>query len=161
MKETQQLANRIRGVILNGKWIANTNMKEQIIDLNWEKATSKVHNFNTIAALTFHIHYYIAGITQVLEGGTLDIRDKYSFDLPPITSQKDWQCLINKLCIDTERMASLVEQLPLTKLDAIFEKEQYGNYRQNINGMLEHSYYHLGQIVLINKLLNTQILNKQ
>ena len=54
------LANRIREVLLNGKWIANTNFKEQIINVNWEKAVQKIGNINSIAMLTFHINYYLS-----------------------------------------------------------------------------------------------------
>jgi len=45
--------------------------------------------------------------------------------------------------------ASLVEQLPQSKLSEIFAEEKYGNYYQNIHGIIEHSHYHIGQIVLI------------
>ena len=31
MSQSQQIANRLREVLLSGKWIANTNYKEQII----------------------------------------------------------------------------------------------------------------------------------
>lgn len=41
-----------------------------------------------------------------------------------------------------------------TKLNAYFVEEKYGSYYRNIDAMIEHSYYHLGQIVLINKILN-------
>lgn len=36
--------------------------------------------------LTFHIDYYLKGLIQVMDGGELEIRDKYSFDLPEIKS---------------------------------------------------------------------------
>jgi len=35
----------------------------------------------SIAALTFHINYYVAGVLNVFQGGKLEIRDKYSFDM--------------------------------------------------------------------------------
>jgi len=38
-----------------------------------------------------------------------------------------------------------------------FTDEKYGTYQRNLIGILEHSYYHLGQIVLIKKLLKTQM----
>ena len=38
-------------------------------------------------------------------------------------------------------------------LNIDFVDEKYGTYSRNINGILEHSYYHLGQIVLIKKLV--------
>jgi uncharacterized damage-inducible protein DinB len=153
MEPSKQLANRLREVILHGVWIANTNFQAQLSDLSWEQATTKVGNLNTIAALTFHIHYYIGGILNVLEGGTLDIRDKYSYDLPPIRTQEDWEQLMNKLWDDTERFAAIVEEMPAEKLASAFVDEKYGNYGRNIDGMIEHSYYHLGQIALIKKLL--------
>jgi len=39
------------------------------------------------------------------------------------------------------------------ELDAIFVLEKYGTYRRNIEGMIEHAYYHLGQISLIKKMI--------
>ncbi len=153
MNPSIQLANRFREVILNGTWVANTNLKAQLADVDWMQATHKIGNLNTIAALTFHLHYYIGGILNVLKGGSLDIRDKYSFDMPPVTSEDDWQNLLSKLWRDAEMFAEKVEQLPLEQLDAYFVDPKYGNYRRNIDGMIEHSYYHLGQISLIKKLV--------
>ena len=153
MTPSAQLANRFREVILNGRWVANTNFKAQLSGVSWEQATRKVGSLNTIAALTFHIHYYIAGILKVFEGGALDIRDKYSFDMPPIQSQQDWDKLRDSLWRDAERFADLVEQMPEARLQAVFVDEKYGAYQRNIDGMIEHSYYHLGQISLIRKLV--------
>ncbi len=34
--------------------------------------------------LTQHVNYYISGVLNVFDGGTLDIRDKLSFDFPAI-----------------------------------------------------------------------------
>ncbi len=152
-KATTQLANRFREVILNGTWIANTNLKDQISDLTVEQVTAKVDTLNTIATLTFHLHYYIAGVLQVLEGGSLDIRDKYSFDHPPYESQADWENLLTQLWHDAEKFADLVEKMPRNRLKKPFFDEKYGDYLRNIDGMIEHSYYHLGQIVLIKKLI--------
>ncbi len=155
MKSTTQIANRFREVILNGLWIANTNFKAQLSDISWEQATQKIGNLNTIAALTFHIHYYIAGVLNVLKGGTLDIRDKYSFDLPPIESQEDWEKLLHNMWNDAEQFADLIEEMPDEKLSEDFVDRKYGTYQRNIDGMIEHSYYHLGQISLIKKMLLT------
>ncbi|HLV51381.1 MAG TPA: hypothetical protein VKY44_05440 [Flavobacterium sp.] len=151
--QTYQIAHRFREVILNGTWIANTNYKDQLSGLYWEIATKKINSLNTIAVLAQHIHYYILGILNVFNGGTLDIKDKYSFDFPPIQSQNQWEEFLNKFWNDTERFAVFVEQMPEEKLNDVFVDEKYGTYRKNIESMIEHSYYHLGQIVLIKKLL--------
>lgn len=148
-----QIASRFREVILDGRWIANTNFKDQISGLDWQQATAKIGDLNTIALLTFHIHYYIAGILNVLRGGSLDIRDKYSFDMPPVASQDDWDHLLSRLWADAEAFAALVEQMPETQLDQTFVDEKYGTWRRNIDAMIEHAYYHLGQVTLLRKMV--------
>ena len=45
--------------------------------------------------------------------------------------------------------------MPEEELSQGFVDEKYGTYSRNIDGMIEHSYYHLGQIVLIKKLINS------
>ncbi len=154
MSSTSQLAKRFREVMLDGLWIANTNFKDKLSDVTWEQATTKIGSLNTIAMLTFHIDYYIAGLVNVFEGGDLEIRDKYSFDLPVIDSQEQWEQLLNKLWNDSEKFTKLLEQMPDSKMNEVFVDEKYGTYLRNIDGMIEHAYYHLGQITLIKKLLN-------
>ena len=155
MKSTDALASRFREVILNGTWIANTNYKQQLTGLPWQVATAKLENLNTIALLAQHIHYYIKGVKQVFEGGPLDIKDQYSFDFPPIESQEAWDDFLNLFWNDAEAFALLIEQLPVEKLEKSFVDEKYGTYLRNIDGMIEHCYYHLGQIVLLKKMITT------
>lgn len=153
MENSNQLANRFREVILSGKWIANTNFKDQLSDVTWEEATTKIGSLNTIAALAYHINYYIGGILQVFAGGPLDIRDKYSFDLPEIKSKEAWEDQLRTMWDNAEKFAGFVETMPDGKLEAVFVDEKYGNYRRNIEGVIEHSYYHLGQVSLLKKMI--------
>ena len=46
-----------------------------------------------------------------------------------------------------------IEEMTEDALDDIFVDEKYGSYARNIEGVIEHSYYHLGQISLIKKIL--------
>ena len=157
MTKTQYLADRLREVLLNGKWIANTNFKEQLLSITWEQAITKVENLNTIALLTFHINYYLKGLLNVFQGGKLDIRDQYSFDLPEIRSASDWTTLLNDFLTNAELFAQQVEQMEESLLEQPFVDEKYGSYRRNIEGVIEHSYYHLGQVSLIRKMIAEQI----
>jgi len=152
MTRNLSLANRVREVLLNGHWIANTNFKDQILSVSWEQATQKVDNLNTIALLTFHINYYLQGLLNVFKGGALEIRDKYSFDLPEIQSETDWNTLVNNFLNNSEQFANHVEQMADDMLDQPFVDLKYGTYLRNIEGVIEHSYYHLGQVSLIKKM---------
>lgn len=101
----QQLANRFREVILNGTWIANTNFRNQLESLNYEIAIAKIDSLNTIAILAQHIHYYIDGVKNVFDCGNLEIKDMYSFDFKPITSQNQWEKFLNQFWNDAEEFA--------------------------------------------------------
>jgi len=153
MESSIQIANRFREVLLNGKWIANTNYKDLLSTVTWQEATFKIGSLNTIAALAYHINYYIAGILPVFAGGPLEIRDKFSYDLPPIQSVEDWGNLLNDMWVNAEQFADQVERMSDQQLAANFVKEEYGSYRRNIEGVIEHSYYHLGQISLLKKMI--------
>jgi uncharacterized damage-inducible protein DinB len=121
--------------------------------VTWQQATTKVDGFNTIAALVYHIHYYVRSVLEVLEGKPLNAKDAYSLDCPAIDCQKDWENLLDKTRTDAEKFADLVAKLPESKLWETFSEEKYGNYYRNLHGIIEHTHYHLGQIVLLKKML--------
>ncbi|MEQ8712146.1 MAG: hypothetical protein RIC80_03965 [Cyclobacteriaceae bacterium] len=156
MKSSTQLADRFKEVVLTGKWVANTNLKEQLSDVTLRQAMQQIGDLNTIASLTYHLNYYIAGVLHFFETGKLKIRDKYSFDLQPLASEDDWHDLKEQLWSNAEHFADHVAHMSEEQLDSEFVKKEYGDYRRNIDAMIEHCYYHFGQIVLIKKLLKAR-----
>jgi hypothetical protein len=152
MKLTEQIARQFRDVHYGGNWTAS-NLKDNLADITWQQAIVKRYSFNTIAALVYHMNYYVNAVLNVLEGKLLDASDKYSFDLPPLLSSGDWEKLLNKTWADAEKFARLIEQLPEAKLWEDFSGGKYGNCYRNICGVNEHVHYHLGQIVFIKKIL--------
>jgi uncharacterized damage-inducible protein DinB len=153
MSPSIQLANRFREVMLDGTWVANTNYQQQLSDVNCQQAVAQIDSLNTIAALTFHINYYISGVLNVLRGGSLDIRDKYSYKMPAVTSDTDWENLKQTLLSNASQFAQAVEQLSDEKLNSVFVDSKYGTYHRNIDALIEHAYYHLGQITMLKKLI--------
>ena len=151
MNLPEQIAKHFRQIYFGGNW-TSVNLKETLADTDWQQATRKMFSLNTIAALVYHTNYYVSEVMKVLKGEPLNAHDKFSFDCPPIESQDDWAKLLDKTWTDAENFASLVEQLPEDKLWETFAGEKYGNYYRNLHGIIEHTHYHLGQIVLIKKL---------
>jgi hypothetical protein len=152
MHLTGQIAKQFRDVHFGGNWTAS-NLKDNLTDITWQQATTKVYSFNTIGALVYHMNYYVSAVGKVLQGEPLNASDKYSFDMTPILSQTDWEKLLDKTWADVENFAILIEQMPESRLWEIFSETKYGNYYRNIHGVIEHIHYHLGQIVLIKKIL--------
>lgn len=151
IKRSHYLSERLKEVFIDGTWIANTNYQDQLRDVTREVATTKIASLNTIAALTYHINYYLEGLIKVLEGGPLNISDQYSYDVPELYEEKDWTIIKNHLITNAERFISLVHGLSDEALQMPFIRSEYGTYERNIEGVIEHSYYHLGQIVIIKK----------
>ena len=152
MNLTKQIAKHFRDVHFGGNW-TSVNLKDSLADVTWQQATTQVYSLNTIATLVFHMNYYVSAVLKVLQGEPLNAHDKYSFDHPPIRSQEDWEKLLDKTWSDAENFANLIEQLPGSKLGETFSDEKYGNYYRNLHGIIEHIHYHLGQIVLVKKIL--------
>ncbi len=151
MNLSTQLAKQFREVYFGGNWTWS-NMKENLGDVNWEEATTQVGSLNTILKLTYHIHYFVSVTLKVLEGGPLDGHDKFSFDHPFITTDRDWAAFLETVWANGEKFAALVEKLPEEQLWETFCDEKYGTYYRNIQGIIEHTHYHLGQIAIVKKL---------
>ena len=146
------IAKQIREVHFGSNW-TDVNLQDTLKGLTWQQSITKVHDFNTIAALVYHINYFTVAVVKVLEGGPLTSSDKYSFDLPPVQSEEDWEILKNKNWKDAERLAELVENFPAARLEEDFTDKKYESYYKNFQGIIEHGHYHLGQIVLIKKVV--------
>lgn len=153
MNVSALLAKHLRDVYSGGNWTC-VNMKESLAGVTWQDAITKVHTFNTIATLVHHIHYYVVAQIQVLKSGQLNAKDELSFAHPPINAEADWEQMLEKVFADAEILASHIEQLPQTIFIQPFTDEKYGTYYRNLQGMIEHTHYHLGQITLIKKLIS-------
>lgn len=152
------IASRLREVFLNGHWIAGTNYKEQLHNLNWHEAIFEIKNLNTIASLTYHINYYLEGLLNAFETKKLAISDKHSFSLNKINSKSDWDHLVTRFLANAETFVITVEAMDEKKLDQAFIDKKYGTLQRNLEGVIEHSYYHLGQLVLIRKIIYKSVI---
>jgi hypothetical protein len=152
MNLPQHAAKHFRDVHFGGNW-TSVNLKDSLADVNWQLAGTQVYSCNTIAGLVFHIHYYTSAVLKVLQGEPLNAHDKFSFYMPPIQCREDWENMLNKVWTDAEKFASLVEQMPEHRMWENLDDEKYGTWYRNIHGIIEHTHYHLGQIVLIKKIL--------
>lgn len=146
----KQIAKTIREIYFGGNWTWSS-IKPQLADVTWQEAIHQIEGFNSIAVLLCHLHYYVAQISGVLKGGKLEGKDALSFTHPPISSDKEWKELQDRIWLEAEAFAILVEQMDESLLPTIFEQEKYGTYYRNLEGLVSHAHYHLGQIVVLKK----------
>ena len=146
------LAKHFRAIHFGGNWTAS-NLRDQLANVSYKDATTKISDCNTILALTFHVSYYVSGVLEVFNNKPLEIRDKFSYDYPEITSESEWQNLLETVWNNAEALAKHIEALTEAQLWQDFTDPKYGNYYSNITGIIEHTHYHLGQIALLKKLI--------
>lgn len=151
MHLTENLATHFEQVITGGNW-THANLKSVIEDITWEQASQKVGDCNRIVDLVFHLDYYVAGGIRVLEGGPLDIHDKFSFD-HTIAGAAEWEAFKITFFANATKYKKLLENLEDKKMSAPYVLEKYGTYLRNILGLIEHHHYHLGQIVILKKIV--------
>lgn len=60
---------------------------------------------------------------------------------------------MDEFVCNAEKFINHVENMDNNLLTQPFVKEEYGSYLRNIEAQIEHSYYHLGQVSLIKKLI--------
>lgn len=153
----RQLATHLREVHLGGNW-CEVNFKQQLQDLSVAEINDKSYSTNSILTLCYHTHYYVKVLGKVLSGEPLNSRDEESFVHPEISTEQEVQGL-SKMIIDTaESTAKLLEKMDANQLSSFFGSEKYGSIFRNAFGIIEHLNYHLGQIVLIKKLLRKQTI---
>lgn len=152
MNSPKQLAKHLHDVFFGGNWTVS-NLHDNLEGITIQQAIAQVNGFNTIASLTFHIHYFVKVATRVLEEGILEGNDKLSFNHPSINSQEDWDDLKKEVFTAAEKFSKQVAELPENKLFEDFTDEKYGSYYRNILGIIEHTHYHLGQIALTRKVV--------
>lgn len=150
MQETEnpiakQLAKNLRDVHFGGNWTF-VNLKETLKDINRNMAVFKTGEQHSVAALVYHIHYFIKTLNTVLEDNKLEGNDKLSFDHPAINSDEEWNEFLQKVWLAATKCARLLEAFPDKKLNEDFIDKKYGTYYRNIAGIIEHTHYHLGQI---------------
>lgn len=153
MIESKQITKRFREIFLDGNWVVSTNLYTQISTISWNDVKKQYPNIKSIEEIAYHIHYYIKGILDVLEGGTLSIKDKYSSDFTLSNSELEWKNFVNKYKQDCERFSEILDTMNDVDFQKDFFNHQYGTYLLNINALIEHGYYHLGQIILIKKMM--------
>lgn len=111
----KQMAQQLRQVHLGGNW-TGSHLKDKLTDVSWQQATFQVDSFHPIATLVSHMNYYVVAVLKVLQGGPLDAHDQFIFHHPPVTSQDDWEGLVENTLRNAKAVAVLIEPLAETQL---------------------------------------------
>jgi uncharacterized damage-inducible protein DinB len=155
MKLTDHIAQHVIDVHTGDNW-TDVNIKNTLENISLQEAVAVTNaSVNTIAALLHHITFYNEVALERLKGNNPFIGSSNGFDVPDLNEEKDWMELKKRNVESAQNLAEAIKEFPETKL---FEQILPGSsiVYKTLHGVIEHSHYHLGQIVIIKNLLRFQ-----
>ncbi|MGG9971930.1 DinB family protein [Ferruginibacter sp. SUN002] len=132
-------------------WIG-VNFKTALQGLNAEKAGSRnIENGNSIWMLVSHIIYWRTTVVNRLEG-TLDTPPFRDFTLPEAFTDETWKQSLKDFESTYHLLIKTIKHFNEKKLQEPSPKNGQ-TYYDLIMGCLQHDAYHLGQIILLKKIV--------
>ena len=148
MTLAQHLGKHFRQAYFGGSF-TERNLREELSDMPLAVAQRRTAGGNSVVALVYHLHFYVRGVASVLGGGPLDTRDAASWQTPAIDTEDEWRAFVTQVLAEGEAFAKTLEALPEEELWKPFYRPTNAPTLTNALGVLEHVYYHLGQVVLL------------
>jgi uncharacterized damage-inducible protein DinB len=146
------IAQHVIDVTEGGNW-TDVNIADTIRDISVEEANRRTPaSPNTIASLLYHLSYWNRVMMQRMKGVKVAVPESNGFDVPELRTDHDWGNLKNDLFDSSRQLAEAIRAFDETKLmDPILP--EYSSVYKNLQGTVEHLHYHLGQIVILKKLV--------
>jgi len=152
MNITDAIASHITECFEGENW-TGVNISGTLKEVTWQQAQQQTPaSQNTIASLLHHLYYWNGIMLQRINGINPPVPEANGFDVDELKNENDWNELKEKTHQSFLQLANAVNNFPEEKL---FETSPTGksSYYKNFQGIVEHAHYHLGQIVIIKKLV--------
>ena len=156
MKITELIAQHLLDVHEGNNW-TEVDIASTLDDITLYEATMHTQaSPNTIASLLHHITFWNRVMVQRTQGRVVQVNDANGYDHLPLQTGEDWQHLKDDNIQSARELANAIRQFDETKLlEPILPN--YSTAYKNLQGSVEHVYYHLGQIVILKKLIRNTI----
>ena len=150
MTLAQHLGKHFRQAYFGGSF-SERNLRDELAGMSLPAARRTTAGGNSVVALVYHLHFYVRGVASVLAGGPLDTRDEASWETPDFQTEAAWRAFVTRTLEEGEAFAKTLEALPEEELWKPFYSSANAPTLTNALGILEHVYYHLGQVVLLGR----------
>ena len=155
MKITNEIAMHIQDCFNGENW-TGVNIADTLSDVNWQQAQQQTAaSKNTIASLLHHLYYWNGILLQRINGNDPVVPETNGFNVDELKNENDWNELKEKAHQSFIQLANAVKNFPQEKLSSTYAAGK-SSYYKNLQGIIEHAHYHLGQIVILKKLVFSQ-----
>lgn len=155
---SRRIAKQFRSIYIDGTR-TYPSFQDQLTDVDWEMAIARIGGIQNIATLTHQLGLLVKEGIDLMEGKDPEEESDTVLN-PPFAGANAWHHYKVSVIREGESFAQLLEQLPDHQLWQMYGSAEYGTYYENLYGIVEKTYYHLGQIVLIKKLIKLKSLGQ-
>ncbi|MFQ6602575.1 DinB family protein [Flavobacterium sp. C3NV] len=152
MSESKRVSNLYQSIYNGNPWLEVT-LANTLENVTAEQAYRKINpNLNTIWEIVNHLIQWRRNILRRVQGEIITTPD-HNYFVPILdSSEASWEQSLQSLAKSQEMWNACLSDFN----DADFEKIDQNNnhnFYEDIHGIIQHDVYHLGQIVILKKLL--------
>ena len=153
MKETQRISRLFSNLYNGSPWI-DVEILNTLDTITPEIAVKKLKpETNSIWEIANHLIAWRENVLERVKGKVITT-PIYNYILPvAVASETAWQELLQRLEQSQRHWISFLEDFDEKDFDTTYPNNGM-NYYEHIHGIIQHDCYHLGQIVLLTKLLS-------
>ncbi|MEO6173644.1 MAG: DinB family protein [Flavobacterium circumlabens] len=152
MSENKRISNLYQSIYNGNPWLEVT-LSHTLENVTAEQAYRKVNpNLNTIWEIVNHLIQWRRNILRRVQGETVVAPD-HNYFVPILdSSEAAWEQSLQSLAKSQELWNAFFEDFNDSDLEKIYVDNNH-TYYEHIHGIIQHDVYHLGQIVILKKLL--------
>ena len=152
MSESKRVSNLYQSIYNGNPWLEVT-LANTLENVTAEQAYRKINpNLNTIWEIVNHLIQWRRNILRRVQGEIITTPN-HNYFVPILdSSEASWEQSLQSLAKSQEMWNACLSDFN----DADFEKIDQNNnhnFYEDIHGIIQHDVYHLGQIVILKKLL--------
>jgi uncharacterized damage-inducible protein DinB len=151
MSELRRFEKLIKDHFDGHPWI-DVSLMDTLSDISAEEASTKVGNLNTIWQIVLHITEWKRSIIARLSGILSPAPAHNHIYAVEFCSDEAWDEAIEDLSDAHHELLKMLTIFDVEKFDHIYAPNGL-SYYEHLNGALQHDVYHLGQIVILKRMV--------
>jgi len=152
MSELVRLKKLLNDHFDGSPWL-DVNIMDTLKDLTSSQAAKKIDHLNTIWQIVNHVIAWRETNLQRLKSQLPPAPANNFFEEIKDTSEKEWRTTLNKLERSQYNILFFISSSKDSMLEKIYTPNDF-TYYEHLQGILQHDAYHLGQIILLKKLIS-------
>jgi uncharacterized damage-inducible protein DinB len=138
--------------LYHGRPWLEVNLVDTLANLTPAQAATKVGRANSIWEILVHLIEWRKNVLQRVQGEVLKSPSNNYFAPIEDQSESNWQATLAQLAQTQQQWVAFLRKFDLQTLNQLYPVNQL-TYYEHIQGILQHDCYHLGQMVVLAKLV--------